>query len=160
MSRQRSRHLKRMSLEARVQLELARVLPANFSLRVEVVDHERRHEALENAFYSLGDLHRLAGRAAEAESAYRRAAELGREVQPGLALLRRDAGRRGAARAGVARALEASPSPGVRAELLTAQVDLETERGDRDVDVARSAVAELRTLADEIGTEYLRALAL
>ena len=46
MSRQRSRHLNRMSLEATVQFELARVLPANFSLRVEVVDHDAIHDLL------------------------------------------------------------------------------------------------------------------
>jgi DNA-binding NarL/FixJ family response regulator len=119
--------------------------------------HEQRVETLENAFYWLGDLHRLAGHAADADAAYRRAAELGREVQPGLALLRRDAGHRGAARAGIARALESSPPPGTRAALLAAQVDVETEHGDTKL--AQGAAAELRELSDALGTEYLRALA-
>jgi ATP/maltotriose-dependent transcriptional regulator MalT len=124
---------------------------------VEVCGHEQRVETLENAYYWLGELHRLAGHSADADAAYRRAAELGREVQPGLALLRRDAGNRGAARAGVARALESSPSPGTRAELLAVQIDLESDHGD--IEVARRAAAELRELSDTLGTDYLGALA-
>ena len=114
-------------------------------------------KTLEYAYYGIGELCRLVGRRAEAEAAYRRAAELGREVQPGLGLLRRDAGRFSAARSGVARALEASPAPGTRAELLAAQVELEVEHGDWDV--AARAAADLRTMADTLGTIYLQAQA-
>ncbi len=124
---------------------------------IEVCGQERRAQTLENAFYWLGELRRLAGHSAEAEAAFHRAAELGRDVQPGLALLRRDTGQRGVARASVARALESSPSPGTRAELLAAQVDLETDHGD--VDIAKRAATELRELSDQLGTAYLRALA-
>jgi ATP/maltotriose-dependent transcriptional regulator MalT len=123
----------------------------------EVCDRERDARTLEYAYYGLGELCRLVGRRAEAETAYRRAAELGREVQPGLALLRRDAGRFPAARSGIARALEASPPPGTRAELLAAQVELEVEHGDWDV--AARAASELRVMADTLGTIYLRAQA-
>ncbi|MBT2517695.1 response regulator transcription factor [Streptomyces sp. ISL-90] len=123
----------------------------------EVCERERRVETLENAYYGLAELHRLTGRRAEAEAAYRRAAELGREVQPGLALLRRDEGRMSAARAGIARALEASPLPRARAELLAAQVELEAEHGDWDV--AARAAAELRETADALGTPFLEAQA-
>ena len=123
----------------------------------EVCDRERDAKTLEYAYYGLGELNRLVGRRAEAEAAYRRAAELGREVQPGLGLLRRDAGRFSAARSGIARALEASPPPGTRAELLAAQVELEVEHGDWDV--AARAAAELRTMADTLGTIYLQAQA-
>lgn len=123
----------------------------------DVCAREVRVEPLENALYSMGDLHRLAGRTAEAEAAYRRAAELGREVQPGLALLRRDTGRLAAARTGIARALEATPLAGVRADLLAAQVELEVDHGD--LGVARRAADELRTLADAIDTAYLQAQA-
>ena len=124
---------------------------------VEVCDRERDPRTLEYAYYGVGELCRLVGRRAEAEAAYRRAAELGREVQPGLGLLRRDAGRFSAARSGIARALEASPAPGTRAELLAAQVELEVEHGDWDV--AARAAAELRTMADTLGTIYLQAQA-
>jgi DNA-binding NarL/FixJ family response regulator len=123
----------------------------------EVCNRERRVETLENAYYGLGELCRLVGRRAEAEAAYRHAAELGREVQPGLALLRRDEGRMSAARAGIARALEAPPSPRVRAELLAAQVELEVEHGEWEV--AAHAAAELRIMADLIGTVFLEAQA-
>ncbi|KRE22887.1 LuxR family transcriptional regulator [Agromyces sp. Soil535] len=123
----------------------------------EVCDHERDAHTLEYAYYGLGELCRLVGRRAEAEAAYRHAAELGREVQPGLALLRRDAGRFSPARSGIARALEASPTPGTRAELLAAQVELEVEHGDWDV--AARAAAELRAMADTLGTIYLQAQA-
>lgn len=124
---------------------------------VDVCSRERRPETLENALYWLGDLHRLAGRAADAEAAYRRAAELGREVQPGLALLRRDAGRLAAARTGIARALGATPLAGVRADLLAAQVELEVDHGD--LAIAGTAAEELRALADTIDTVYLQAQA-
>lgn len=123
----------------------------------EVCEHERRVETLENAFYGLAEMYRLVGRRDEAETAYRHAAELGREVQPGLALLRRDEGRISPARAGVARALEASPSPRVRTELLAALVELEAEHGDWDV--AARAAAELRVMADTVGTPVLEAQA-
>lgn len=123
----------------------------------EVCDRERRVETLENAFYGLGELCRLVGRRADAETAYRNAAELGREVQPGLALLRRDEGRISAARSGIARALEASPTPRARAELLAAQVELEVEHGEWEV--AARAAAELRVMADTFGTIFLEAQA-
>jgi DNA-binding NarL/FixJ family response regulator len=123
----------------------------------EVCDRERRVETLENAFYGLGELCRLVGRRADAESAYRSAAELGREVQPGLALLRRDEGRFSAARSGIARALEASPMPRARTELLAAQVELEVEHGEWEV--AARAAAELRAMADTFGTIFLEAQA-
>ncbi|HET8866950.1 MAG TPA: response regulator transcription factor [Agrococcus sp.] len=123
----------------------------------EVCGHDRRPETLENAHYGLAELLRLVGRRDEAEAAYRQAAALGREVQPGLALLRRDAGRIAAARTGIARALEASPLPGTRAELLAAQVELEVDHGDWDV--AARAAADLRAMADTVGTIYLQAQA-
>jgi DNA-binding NarL/FixJ family response regulator len=123
----------------------------------EVCERERRVETLENAFYGLAEQCRLVGRRADAETAYRNAAELGREVQPGLALLRRDEGRMSAARSGIARALEASPAPRARAELLAAQVELEVEHGEWDV--AARASAELRAMADVFGTIFLEAQA-
>lgn len=127
------------------------------STLIAVCERERDAQTLENAIYWLGDLYRLAGRTTQAEDAYSRAAGLGREVQPGLALLRRDLGRRAVARSGIARALEASPPPGLRADLLAAQVELEVDHGD--LDVARRAADGLRDLADTLGTPYLQARA-
>ncbi|MBS1674812.1 MAG: hypothetical protein JSS74_12720, partial [Actinobacteria bacterium] len=65
---------------------------------------EKRLETLGNAWYRAAELHRVAGRAALARDAFREAAALGREVQPGLALLHRDAGELETAWAGLTRA--------------------------------------------------------
>ena len=123
----------------------------------EVADRERRPETRENAVYGLGELHRLRGRRAEAEAAYRLAAELGREVQPGLGLLRRDQGDYTAARSGIARALDAAVEPGRHADLLAAQVELETAHGE--VEIAERAAKDLEALAVALDTVYLRAQA-
>ncbi|MDR6906342.1 DNA-binding CsgD family transcriptional regulator [Agromyces sp. 3263] len=123
----------------------------------DVCERERRALALEHAYYGVAELHRLAGRRDEAEAAYRRAAELGREVQPGLARLRRDEGRTATARSGIVRALESAPSLSIRAELLAAQVELEVEHGDPAV--AAGAAAQLRAMADLMATPYLGAQA-
>ncbi|MEA2843492.1 MAG: hypothetical protein QOJ69_1163, partial [Actinomycetota bacterium] len=55
------------------------------------------------AFYVLGELHRLRGEFAQAEDAYRQASRLGREPQPGLALLRLAQGQTDAAAAAIGR---------------------------------------------------------
>lgn len=123
----------------------------------DVASRERRPATLENALYELAELHRRAGRTQAAEEGFRRAASLGREVQPGLGRLRRDAGRLATARAGVARALAAAPPPGRCADLLAAQAEFETEGGA--LEIAAAADAELRQLAEAIGTTYLTALA-
>ncbi len=123
----------------------------------EVAQRERRPETLENALYRLGELHRLAGRTDAAEAAFRQAAGLGREVQPGLGRLRWNTRQASAARSGVARALAAGPLPGIRADLLAAQADFEAAGGD--LEIARRASDELRGLAEAFGTVYLAALA-
>jgi tetratricopeptide (TPR) repeat protein len=60
------------------------------------------------AFYRLAELHRLRGEFVAAEAAYRNAARLGREPQPGLALLRLAQGRTAAASAAIRRVLTAA----------------------------------------------------
>jgi ATP/maltotriose-dependent transcriptional regulator MalT len=124
----------------------------------DVVDHEPRLETRENAVYELAELRRLAGRRAEAEAAYRLAGELGREVQPGLGLLRRDQGDAGAARSGIKRALDAATEPSRRADLLAALVELETAGGG-DLSSASAASAQLEALAAALDTAYLHAQA-
>ena len=49
--------------------------------------------ATADSFYQQGEVHRLRGDFSAAERAYRSASELGREAQPGLALLRLAQGR-------------------------------------------------------------------
>ncbi|MGX5696843.1 LuxR C-terminal-related transcriptional regulator [Agromyces soli] len=131
--------------------------PAAAEALGEVVERERRPETRENAIYALAELDRLAGRTEAAEAGYRRAAELGRDAQPGLALLLRDTGRTASARRGLARSLESAPPPGRRAELLAARVEIEAAAGD--LATARAAATELRDLADSLRTRYLTALA-
>ena len=107
--------------------------------------------------YRDGELLRLTGRTEEAEEAYRSAAAAGRDPQPGLALLRLQQGRGAAALAGVARALNADPLLGERADLLDAACVIRLALGD--VHGARDAALELRTLAERVPTSYLRAQA-
>ena len=110
------------------------------------------HPALGLAFYQQGELHRLRGRAADAERAYRAALEHGREPEPGLALLRLAEGNVEAAVAGVRRMLHETGVPasvcGIRAaavEILLAAAaawmlppavrdPLLRERGDRTLE--------------------------
>ncbi|MDL9978098.1 response regulator transcription factor [Microbacterium candidum] len=123
----------------------------------QVCRSDKRPETLANAWYRLAELHRVSGRAAQARDAYRQAAALGREVQPGLALLHRDAGELDAAWSGLQRARAVPASPAVRAELLAAAVRIALDR--RQAPAARDAAAELAACADVTEALYLRALA-
>ena len=58
-----------------------------------------------DAFYQLGEMHRLRGNLAAADEAYRQASRTGRPPEPGLALLWLARGRTNAAAAAVQRAL-------------------------------------------------------
>lgn len=118
---------------------------------------EERPETLANAWYRLGELHRVAGRTAAARDAYRRAAAIGREVQPGLALLHRDAGEYDTAWGGLERARATVVVPAARAEVLAAVVDVALAR--RQLASAREAATELRACAEAVDTVSLRALA-
>jgi DNA-binding NarL/FixJ family response regulator len=110
-----------------------------------------------DAAYQEAELLRLRGRFTEAEAEYHEAARTGREVQPGLALLRLAQGQPAAARAGLERALETATAPGDRADLLDALVEVRLALGDADG--AATAAAELRAVADLMGTSFLRAQA-
>jgi DNA-binding CsgD family transcriptional regulator len=119
---------------------------------------EERTETLANAWYRVADLHRVSGRTVAARDALRRAAALGREVQPGLALLHRDAGDLAGAWAGLTAARAVARDPATRAEVLAAAVRVALDRG-RTTD-AKDAATELAACADAFDTVYLRALAL
>jgi len=112
---------------------------------------------LGGAWYLAGELHRLQGRRVEAENAYRRGSEFGRDPQPGLALLRWDAGDIAAARAGLARALLQPRPPAACADLHAAAVRVGL--ADRDVSSAQESVVALEQTAATFGTGYLEALA-
>ena len=113
--------------------------------------------AVGGAFYQRAELHRLRGEFNEAETAYRRANELGREPQPGLALLRLAQGQVGAAEAAIRRVLDEAQDPGSRARVLGPYVEIVLDAGDAAA--ARAAADELSSIAAEMDAPFLRALA-
>ena len=113
--------------------------------------------ALGDAAYQRGEVHRLQGEPAAAETAYRQATRLGREPQPGLALLRLAQGRDHAAVAAIRRAIGETTQPLRRAVLLPAYVEIMVAAGD--LDAAHSASRELDDVARSQATELLYATA-
>jgi DNA-binding CsgD family transcriptional regulator len=110
-----------------------------------------------------GDILRLLGDLDAAEASYQRAGELGRDPQPGLALLRLAQGRLGVADAMIRRALGEAEDPFSRARLLGPYVEIVLAApaaftvADTGAGAARSAADELRGAAAELGTPLLRA---
>ncbi|HEX2259791.1 MAG TPA: response regulator transcription factor [Actinomycetota bacterium] len=109
------------------------------------------------AFYELGEIRRRRGALAAAEEAYRRGHELGRDPQPGLALLRLSEGKPAAASS----ALRVSLSSGSgsylqRTRLLAAQVETALALGD--VTTASIATEELEAIASEWDSPVLKAI--
>jgi DNA-binding CsgD family transcriptional regulator len=111
--------------------------------------------ALGGAWALEGDLLRLVGDFDGADVAYKRAHELGREPQPGLALLRFAEGRVDAADAMIRRVLDESEDPMTRARVLGPYVEIVLASGDTPA--ARAATDELRALGSYLGSRYLRA---
>lgn len=111
------------------------------------------------AFYEVGELCLSRGALEEAETAFRRAHELGREPQPGLARLRLAEGNQAAARALVSQALAADTTNRLgRARILPVQVESALAAGD--LDAAQAAAEELRSIAETYRTAPLQAAAL
>ena len=108
------------------------------------------------AYYRVGELHRLQGELAAAEGAYREASRLGHEPQPGLALLRLAQGKRDAAVTAIRRALSERTEPLARARLLPAHVEISLAVGD--VDEARAICTELEEIAGNHGSGMLGAM--
>ncbi|HEY2877302.1 helix-turn-helix transcriptional regulator [Nocardioides sp.] len=100
-----------------------------------------------DAWYQLGEIHRMHGAYAEAEDAYRQANSLGRQPEPGLALMRLAQGRVDEALT-TFRRLHAEPDRLDRADVLSGYV--ETMLATGEVDAAEAAVDEL-----ESGSEHL-----
>ena len=111
--------------------------------------------ALAGACMIEGDLLRLVGDFDGAETAYQRANEFGRDPQPSLALLRLAQGRIEVADAMIRRVLGETEDPMSRARVLVPYV--EVMLASRDTAAARTAADELRMLALELATPYLRA---
>ena len=113
--------------------------------------------ALGHAAYREGELHRLRGKFREAETAYREAARLGREPQPGLALLRLAQGNSQSAAAAIRRVVGETHPPLKRADLLPACVEISLAVGD--VESARDASRDLEEIAKRQASESLQAMA-
>ncbi len=110
--------------------------------------------AVAEGHYRVGELRRRRGDRPAAAAAYRRAHRLGRDPQPGHALLRLAEGEAEPAAAAVAAALLAHPgAPLARAPLRAAQVEIALARGD--LDTARTAAAELTATAAAYGSSGL-----
>jgi DNA-binding CsgD family transcriptional regulator len=110
-----------------------------------------------DASYQQAEIHRLRGELSAAEAAYARASELGREPQPGLALLRLAQGKYEAAAAASRRVLLATTDPLERTRFLPAHVEIMLACSD--LDEARRAAGELDSLAGRFDLEVLRAIA-
>ena len=108
------------------------------------------------AHYRLAELYRLRGQFDLAERSYAAAASCGREVQPGLALVRLAQGNPTAGLAGLDRALAESRSLARRSLLLAAKVEIALAA--KAIDAARTALAELEKNAATIETPYMTAL--
>lgn len=123
--------------------------------------------ALGLAWYQRAELHRLRGDLAGATSAYERAAAVGHDPHPGLALLWLAQGRTDDARGAIVRIVEdADLFPGVvnevhaprsRAEVLAAAVEILLAVGD--LAAAESAADELGHLAAMLDTRLVTAVA-
>jgi DNA-binding CsgD family transcriptional regulator len=113
--------------------------------------------AIANAYYQLAELHRLRGEFTEAEQAYRRTGEFGRQPQPGLALLRLAEGRVSVATAAIKRALDEASGRPSRCRVLPAYVQIMLAA--HHVGSAQSAADELVTIAEALGAPVLRAAA-
>jgi DNA-binding CsgD family transcriptional regulator len=107
--------------------------------------------------YEIGELRRLRGDHDGAERAYARAHELGRDPQPGWALLRLARGDVAAARTAIEAALAGTGHPLARAPLLTALLDV--SEAMEDAALAAATAAGLRTIATDFPTPGLVAQA-
>ncbi len=114
-------------------------------------------KARAGALYQEGEIHRLRGELAQAEDAYARASQQGREPLPGLALLRLAQGRGDAAVQAMRRVVTTTNDRLRRTRYLPAYVEILLAEGH--IDEARAASTELTDIAATFEGDVLRALA-
>jgi class 3 adenylate cyclase len=110
------------------------------------------------AQYLIGETRLRRGDLAVAREAFGQSHKLGRDPNPGLALLHLAEGKVEAAGAAIRRGLSGERRPLARARLLPAQVTIALAAGDRST--AEAAAHELRETAKIYGTPALRAQSL
>lgn len=109
-------------------------------------------------FYDIGEIRRRLGDFEAAEESFRQASELGREPEPGLALLRLGQGNIAAARSGIGAALANETLDRLaRARLLPAAVEVAVAADD--IGEARAWAEELDSVAETYATAAMRAYA-
>ena len=109
-------------------------------------------------FYQIGEIRLRMGDLDGAETAFGQAHQMGRDCQPGLAMLRHAQGRTDAGAKLLARALgDPAAVPLMRARVLPAEVELALAVRDRGR--AEAAAAELGRIAIQYDTHVLRATA-
>ena len=109
------------------------------------------------ALYRCAELQRLRGDLQGAEETYRAATIAGCQPQPGLAMLRLAQGQVDAAVAAIRRVVDETVGAVARARVLGPFVEIMLAAGQPDI--ARVGADELSTMAGEIDTPYVRALA-
>ena len=114
-----------------------------------------RNDYAAEALYQIGEIRLNRGDLLEAGDAFRQAHDLGREPNPGLALLRLAEGDVGAAAAAIKRGLAGESQPASRARLLPAQVTIALAAGDRAT--AAAAAAELGSISATFTIPALKA---
>lgn len=119
---------------------------------------EMNLEAVAEAEYQAGECHRLRGDRGRAESCYARAETLGRDPEPGRALVLLAGGDLAAAWTAVCDAVaRGSANPFVCARLLRAQAEIGLAAGHPES--ATTAARRLRGIADDFATPGFRAWA-
>ncbi|HEV3474950.1 MAG TPA: adenylate/guanylate cyclase domain-containing protein, partial [Actinomycetota bacterium] len=110
-----------------------------------------------DGFYEIGEIRLKMGDLRAASDAFSQAHELGKEPQPGLAVLRSQEGKTDAAWSGIHRALEEEAERPARARLLPPAVSIALAAGETES--AHAAADELEQIADGFGSTALQAAA-
>jgi DNA-binding NarL/FixJ family response regulator len=125
---------------------------------IDLLSRPAPRAAVADAFYQLGEIHRLRGHFDQSEEAYGHASEWSRNTGPGLAQLRCAQGRIEAANTAIRRMAEETREPSRRCPVLAAWVEIALVV--TDLESARAAAQELQMIAGRHQIPFLRALAL